>query len=110
MTVGGLGLNDEPLICGGDDVNYKLNIHCYTYVDRTWVIHSNLTTDRVQSALSKLPNSKGLFITGGTTPGELTFFERVTLHNMSVLKKSAQCNIFCFLCNIIYHVMSHVMA
>ena len=63
-SVGGLGLNDEPLICGGKNRSTDL-LECFTYVNNDWVVHSELNIARDQAAISKLPNSKGLFISGG---------------------------------------------
>ena len=63
-SVGGLGLNDEPLICGGKNRSTDL-LECFTYVNNDWVVHSELNLQRHQAAMSKLPDSKGLFITGG---------------------------------------------
>ena len=59
LTVGGLGLDNEPLICGGG-----FRKECYAYINEEWVVSSVLNEERESAAMSRTP-SKELIITGG---------------------------------------------
>ena len=64
-TVGGLNLDQEPLICGGVIKGLSDPIkECYTYRDNTWVATTELNVARYGSAITRTP-SKELFISGG---------------------------------------------
>ena len=63
LTVGGLGLNDEPLICGGRVNTGDLN-ECFVYRDKEWVAFYEMNEARVAAAAIRTP-SKELIITGG---------------------------------------------
>jgi hypothetical protein len=63
-SFGGLGFQDQPMICGGYDSN-----KCYTLVENEWTPSPSLKTARYLAAVSKPPYSskpQKLFVTGGS--------------------------------------------
>ena len=62
FTVGGLDLNDEPLICGGAASGFLDT--CYAYRDKEWVVAYKMNEKRYIGALCRTPTNE-LFISGG---------------------------------------------
>ena len=65
IIVGGLGLNNELLICGGKVYNVGTLEDCYTYQDNEWVVAFKTSEERYMAAISRTPGN-GLLKTGGT--------------------------------------------
>jgi hypothetical protein len=69
VTFGGLGLNDEPVICGGQE--YRVWQHsnkCFALADNEWIVSPSLRVPRAFAAVSPSPypsRSQKFFVTGG---------------------------------------------
>ena len=62
-AIGGLGLNNEPMICGGIEYSEEQK-NCYSYINDTWVVTSEMNQPRSSFASSKYPGDGHIFVTG----------------------------------------------
>ena len=62
-AIGGLGLNNEPMICGGIEYSEEQK-NCYSYINDTWVVTSEMNQPRSSFASSKYPGDGLIFVTG----------------------------------------------
>jgi hypothetical protein len=65
-SVGGLGLEDQPLICGG--FNGQYNNGCFSLEGNKWISSTPLSSTRINAVASMCPyqiNSHKILVTGG---------------------------------------------
>ncbi len=92
-AIGGLGFQNEPLVCGGSpdaSPNSYTNV-CYSYTKGSWNLYSyNLTAPRAFGSYASNPGQTGVnFINVYTYKYfEGTSFWQLLLHTSSVPKKS----------------------
>jgi hypothetical protein len=67
-SIGGLGFQDKPLICGGRHANWSGSNKCFSLKGNEWIEASSLNTETFYAAVSPSPypsNDQKLFVTGG---------------------------------------------
>ena len=64
FPVGALDLNNELMICGGQNITDIMFRECYIYRDKEWIATHNLNEPRSGAAMTRVP-TRGLFVTGG---------------------------------------------
>jgi hypothetical protein len=64
QAIGGFGLKENPIICGGFQNDIKSS-RCFSLVNNNWVSSAGMQSIRNVAALAQLPNGK-LLVTGGS--------------------------------------------
>jgi hypothetical protein len=67
-SFGGLGFQDKPLICGGEDSKTRFSRECFSWEGNGWIYSSSLNTDRYHAAVLPSPyqtENQKLLVTGG---------------------------------------------
>ncbi len=65
---GGLGYEDNPIICGGSDTSTYYSNKCYSFNVSEWIPSPNMMSAKAYAAVSVSPNRTTLaklFVTGG---------------------------------------------
>jgi N-acetylneuraminic acid mutarotase len=67
-AIGGLGFQDNPIICGGLNASTSYTNKCYSFNVSEWIPSPNMMSAKAYAAVSVSPNrttSTKLFVTGG---------------------------------------------
>jgi hypothetical protein len=68
-AIGGLGLKDTPIICGGLQIDY-LSKRCYSLKNKEWVSSYSMNSAKALSGVAQLQDGK-LLVSGGLIGSEL---------------------------------------
>lgn len=83
-AIGGLGLQNEPFICGGNSPSNDFNQECYSYQPNSWSESFRLNDKRsfASAAVSTTPNELvKIIVTGGKSDlATLNSFEALSTH------------------------------
>ena len=95
---GGLGYEDNPIICGGLNASTSYNNKCYSFNVSEWIPSPNMMSAKAYAAVSVSPNQTSLsklFVTGGqiSSSSFLNTTEALTPNGWKTLPQSLPVNI-----------------
>jgi hypothetical protein len=104
-AIGGLGFEDNPIICGGSDsTSTHFYNQCYSFNETDWTRSPDMMSAKRFAAVSVYPNltlASNLFMTGGQIPSSsLSTVEVLTSNGWETLPQSLHVKIY-FHCSVL---------
>jgi hypothetical protein len=102
-SLGGLGFQDKPLICGGEDSKRRFSRECFSWEGNGWIYSSSLNTDRYHAAILPSPyqtENQKLLVTGGINNFTIRDVEVLTRQGWKTLPQRLPVEIY-FHCSVL---------
>ena len=98
-SIGGLGFEDKPIICGGSDETSSYINKCYSLNESEWMPSPNMLSVKTYAAVSVSPNltsAHKLIVTGGllSSTASTNTVEGLTPNGWETLPPSLPANIY----------------